>query len=61
MGGMQGIPAGLIGGPMTNQAGQYAVPPQIPGVYLQGQSTTTVANPAIRAQSAAATSSGTFK
>ena len=55
MAGMPGIPAGMIGGPMTNQAGQYAVPPNVPGVYLGGQSTTTVASPAVKAQSAAAT------
>jgi hypothetical protein len=43
---------------MTNQAGQYAVPPQLPGVYLGGQSTTTVASPSVQRQAAAATNSG---
>ena len=58
MGGMAGIPAGMIGGPMTNQTGQYATPPQVPGVYLQGQSTVTVSNPAVQNQAASATNAG---
>jgi len=57
MGGMQGIPAGLIGGPMTNQAAQYATPPNVPGVYLPGPSQTFV-DPAVQVQSSAATNAG---